>query len=69
MIKEMKGKVIILILGVVFLANVSFGSGDSVRSEINLKTINSYIEDNPHDPNLYFVKGQILMDNNRARKA
>jgi tetratricopeptide (TPR) repeat protein len=61
--------VIILILGIVFLANLSFGSGELVRTEINLKTINSYIVDSPHDPNLYFVKGKILMDNNRIRKA
>lgn len=65
----MKVKLVLMILGIVLLSNASFGSQDSARSDINLKIINSYIEDSPHDPNLYFVKGQILLENNRVRKA
>ena len=36
---------------------------------INLKTINEFIKENPHDPNLYFVKGQILLDQGKLKKA
>ena len=36
---------------------------------ITLKVINEYIKENPNDPNLYFVKAQILLENNKAKKA
>ena len=65
----MKNIIVVLILGVVLLANASFGFQDSASSEIDLKTINNYIDDSPNDPNLYFVKGQILLNKNRTRKA
>jgi len=38
-------------------------------TELTLKSINYFIKDNPIDPNLYFVKGELLFEKGRFKKA
>ena len=67
--KNMKKTLIITILGLTAFFRPVLAETNQLDSELNLKVINKFIKDNPKDPNLYFVKGQILTDQNRFRSA
>ena len=65
---NMKVLAILLIMSFVVFTRPLLAS-EKPAAELNLKTINRYIEENPNDPNLYFVKGQILFEKNRIKKS
>ena len=60
---------ITLMLCFVMVSGAVLASNRSYNTDIDLKTINKYIAENPHDPNLYFVKGQLLVSKNKTKKA
>ena len=67
--EKMKKIAIIWMMSFVLIGANTLASNRSLSTDIDLKTINKYISENPHDPNLYFVKGQLLAGKNRFKKA
>jgi len=65
----MKKIAIITILSLVVSFRPALADPQPSDTEINLKYIKNFIKENPNDPNLYFVKGQILIELNKYNAA
>ena len=67
-LKDMERLMIVLMVCVLaFTEPLMAKASDS--PVLSLEVLNTYIEDSPNDPNLYFVKGQLLLDMGKFRKA